>query len=154
MALQTQTPRNFQARAAFASCDAICAANRDRLVASRESGCAVQAADLSQLLVRAREGDRAAIDALFSAVYAELKRIAGRQVRLLAGHTIAPDFVEFAVRIQNDPVPRDQAAGFSGLIDDADTVAEDVGRGIILSRGLIGQEAGRDNHPNTLGEGV
>ena len=41
----------------------------------------MQAADLSQLLVRAREGDRAAIDALFSAVYAELKRIAGRQVR-------------------------------------------------------------------------
>lgn len=32
----------------------------------------MQAADLSQLLVRAREGDRAAIDALFSAVYAEL----------------------------------------------------------------------------------
>lgn len=45
----------------------------------------VQAADLSQLLVQAREGDREAIDSLFAAVYAELKRIAGQQVRLGQG---------------------------------------------------------------------
>jgi RNA polymerase sigma factor (TIGR02999 family) len=37
--------------------------------------------ELSRLLVQARAGDREAIDSLFVAVYAELKRMAGRQVR-------------------------------------------------------------------------
>lgn len=35
--------------------------------------------DVTELIVRAREGDRAASDALFRAVYGDLHRIAGRQ---------------------------------------------------------------------------
>jgi len=37
-------------------------------------------AELTELMARAREGDRAASDALFTAVYAELRRMAGRQL--------------------------------------------------------------------------
>ncbi len=43
------------------------------------------AEELSKLLVQARTGDRDAIDSLFAAVYAELKCIAGSQVRLGQG---------------------------------------------------------------------
>ena len=47
-------------------------------------------ADVTRLLTRARGGDRAAVDALIEAVYGELRRLAGAQLRReRSGHTLS-----------------------------------------------------------------
>ena len=48
-------------------------------------------ADVTELLVRAREGDQKALDALMPLVYRELRRLAGHFLRQeRAGHTLQP----------------------------------------------------------------
>jgi len=60
-------------------------------LAPRPAGAATGGADVTGLLIAWSEGDRAALDALLPAVYAELRREARRALRReAAGHTLEP----------------------------------------------------------------
>ena len=62
----------------------LAATRRDGYLAGMEES--IAAGDVTQWLQRWREGDRAALDRLLPLVYADLRRIAARQLRGLDGH--------------------------------------------------------------------
>src|SRR5687768_1681701 len=68
--------------------------------------------------------------------------LTGQQVRLLADHAFAADFLDLAVRVGNHPMPREQAGRHLAFVADRDRVGKSVVP--FLGLGLLADVIGAD----------